>query len=1020
MRNLFCSGAYSFSATSLSGYGFGHDGNDKFQTQGNAKIVGDVAVRGIDCVRNAGTESGSHCEEVVPDSDDEDIGKQEEVGVAPGMLIGGNVSMAVARTDSDLVAEEEDHRIVADSEEECDEGILEKVANSAPWHKVGALDFSSNGDFGIESVKPHPSVDGRVLILNEREGNFSNWDGDSKKSSECLNGAQPPRESSQADALKFIDHFLMCNNLNLPLEGRSKIYVKQISPRNSCSKGVKISAQKISNSTAAARFGSNDLIDRESTIQVGHFNRRDVLVYSRRRKRCAIDMPVTTTVKSSKGHVCRISSNQQENQELLKLSKTTGEAQLSKVSISGSEKVQCLAEGPRMVTVNINNDTDVETLSKQQDLGIDEEGGNETFDDVFSTQMAAEVIETLSFEPPMKCNAHIVSQSFQNIIPEYSKDFLKMEAQLGYPSLLSGSCPDLRRNGDRLKHKNITNYKASLESLAFQENDAKKGRYVDPYSSIRKEDKPGNEQKVSEKLFFKTAIERKGKHAGSECFKEVLDESSKLSFLDSKECISLSKGGFDTKLSTSLSAMRWMTTSQLAPQQKTKDGTKDCVHAYKRRSAIVRKENRSPNLHFGVTEDESNSKSKEEGTCQSNTRPFNCIDLNTSSLPKGKRMSRGSSNLGHSDSIIDVRQEADIWREFKCPLAKRHKLTNHSAEPAWIKFSRKKRTSVAFNKQAEDIDLCNAEVSKRFTLECNESRSCTGDRGKNTNDSNKLHGSDCLTSASSNSGIVPPVSNSNSDKKSCTKKMPKFSLVRELIQLGFSDLPLGTSCRNLRRRKHVANIQVLLSQHLDSDTIRQQKRVLAQLGISIAFSASGATHFVANTFLRTKNMLEAIALGRPIVTKLWLESSAQVGCLVDEKNYILRDDKKEREIGFSLSASLAKAARYPLLKDCTVFITPNIRPEKSMLSSLVKIVGGTVVEITKNCHVPEAEDIIVLSCEDDYVLCMPFLDKGIPIYQPELLLNGIVIQKLELQRHHLFSGRVKGLVGCKRSKEATR
>lgn len=75
-----------------------------------------------------------------------------------------------------------------------------------------------------------------------------------------------------------------------------------------------------------------------------------------------------------------------------------------------------------------------------------------------------------------------------------------------------------------------------------------------------------------------------------------------------------------------------------------------------------------------------------------------------------------------------------------------------------------------------------------------------------------------------------------------------------------------------------------------------------------------ATHFIADEFVRTKNMLEAIALGKPVVTHLWLDSCGQASCLLDEKNYMLRDSKKEKEIGFSMPVSLARARQYPLLK----------------------------------------------------------------------------------------------------------
>lgn len=61
-------------------------------------------------------------------------------------------------------------------------------------------------------------------------------------------------------------------------------------------------------------------------------------------------------------------------------------------------------------------------------------------------------------------------------------------------------------------------------------------------------------------------------------------------------------------------------------------------------------------------------------------------------------------------------------------------------------------------------------------------------------------------------------------------------------------------------------------------------------------------------------MMETIALGKPVVTHLWLESCRQASCLIDEKNYILRDAKKEREIGFSMPVTYARASQRPLLK----------------------------------------------------------------------------------------------------------
>ncbi|KAG8653809.1 hypothetical protein MANES_05G068700v8 [Manihot esculenta] len=234
-------------------------------------------------------------------------------------------------------------------------------------------------------------------------------------------------------------------------------------------------------------------------------------------------------------------------------------------------------------------------------------------------------------------------------------------------------------------------------------------------------------------------------------------------------------------------------------------------------------------------------------------------------------------------------------------------------------------------------------------------------------------------------------------KRSFNKNLPKSSLLKEIIRLGIPELKLDFSRRDLRKRKDTACVQVLFSQHLDDDIIRQQKKIMARLGISVASCSMDATHFIADKFVRTRNMLEAIAFGKPVVTHLWLESCGQASSLIDEKNYILRDVKKEKEIGFSMPVSLARASQHPLLENRRVLITPNIQPDKKMITSLVKAVHGQVVEETQISELKIPDDLLVLSCEEDHAICTPFLDKGAAVYSSELLLNGIVIQKLEYE-----------------------
>ncbi|KAK9065584.1 hypothetical protein SSX86_014985 [Deinandra increscens subsp. villosa] len=236
------------------------------------------------------------------------------------------------------------------------------------------------------------------------------------------------------------------------------------------------------------------------------------------------------------------------------------------------------------------------------------------------------------------------------------------------------------------------------------------------------------------------------------------------------------------------------------------------------------------------------------------------------------------------------------------------------------------------------------------------------------------------------------------------------SLIQELNDLFSTDSLIRTPSKDTRQRRDVSLIRVLFSRHLDGDIIKQQKKILSRLGASESSLMSNATHFIADSFARTRNMLEAIALGKPIVTHLWLESCGQACCYIDEKNFILRDAKKEKEFGFSIPSSLARASRNPLLKGQRVLITPNTKPGKEILSSLVKAVHGVAVERVGRSSLNDdkvPEGLLILSCEEDYTVCLPFLEKGAAIYSSELLLNGIVIQRLEYERHRLFLDHVK-------------
>ncbi|KAM0855566.1 hypothetical protein ACQ4PT_049684 [Festuca glaucescens] len=245
--------------------------------------------------------------------------------------------------------------------------------------------------------------------------------------------------------------------------------------------------------------------------------------------------------------------------------------------------------------------------------------------------------------------------------------------------------------------------------------------------------------------------------------------------------------------------------------------------------------------------------------------------------------------------------------------------------------------------------------------------------------------------------------------KASSRSLSKPSIARELLELD-PENTLSSRHRKDSRRKDMASASILFSHHLDEDVIKRQKKILARLGVREAFSVSDATHFVADGFFRTKNMLEAMALGKLVVTSMWLESCGEAGCYVNDKKYILRDAKKEKEIGFSMPISLTTASKHPLLLGKRVFVTQNVKPSRQVLTSLVSASSGQPLErigrsINKEREAPD--DLLVISCEEDYETCVALLEKGVNVYEAELILNGIVTQKLEYERHGLFSDRVR-------------
>lgn len=89
-------------------------------------------------------------------------------------------------------------------------------------------------------------------------------------------------------------------------------------------------------------------------------------------------------------------------------------------------------------------------------------------------------------------------------------------------------------------------------------------------------------------------------------------------------------------------------------------------------------------------------------------------------------------------------------------------------------------------------------------------------------------------------------------------------------------------------------------------------------------------------------MLEAMATGKPVLTPAWLDSCSQARCFLDERKYYLEDEKKEKELGFSMCTTISAAQQKRIFQGVEVYITPNTTPTPQALGSLISSAGGLV------------------------------------------------------------------------------
>ncbi|TXG63535.1 hypothetical protein EZV62_010529 [Acer yangbiense] len=811
--------------------------------------------------------------------------------------------------------------------------------------------------------------------------------------------SQAPGQSSQDNALEFVDHFLSVNSTDLsPGIGVMKT-VRDKFPPVSGAKGPQTLVKRLKSRTTISKTGIFEWADGDQHVK---------------------DDVISKRMEAS-------FQSETRGQKALQVEETCGIKQVCKMNLTNNSVKES------------NEDLPAESSEQQLNTGGIDRETLEMYDVGFNTQIAAEAMEALSYRPSAGCVAFDVFQGSSNATENSPKSIIMGEAHPEH-NLIQKSLGGIARKSKRGKRsarkygKNSNNQKLDpCDSELATMTRVKRGKSLIT-GQCHQRTNVSSERRPSRLIVQRQIDETVGGNNDSENY---------MNSSISVECISLGKEQAGTRQSLAGGTSTRTNNQSDNPAQRTEDG----ILRYRRKRSrlaadptrTVSARGRWSESHYNSSAESRNSKlGEKEQTYQDVTATTSCLKMNIWSHPKRKRTlckmqsrSNGANNIsGNQRTTEDNDRTTRYNRDMKKNAQSVSGSPSHHSSENNVrkKFDKtdlevviSNRESASMSKKISPGELDSLEAfmqsDKRDGIDCvlfgvEKNHKFVGSSYKHVE--TPCSGYITTTNNTKSSGTNTSSSNNMSSKKykhPSNKNLPKSSLLKELIRLGGVPKSIPDfSCKDLRRRRDLTYVKVLFSQHLDDDVIKQQKKISARLGISIASCSMDATHFIADRFVRTRNMLEAIALAKPVVTPLWLDSCGQASCLIDKKNYILRDAKKEKEIGFSMPVSFARASQHPLLKGRRVFITPNIKPHKEMITSLVKLVHGQVVErsqipVVKGQKIQD--DLLILSCEEDHAICVPFLDQGLAAYSSELLLNGIVIQKLEFERHQLFKSQAK-------------
>ncbi|GAA5876458.1 hypothetical protein JCM16303_003542 [Sporobolomyces ruberrimus] len=190
----------------------------------------------------------------------------------------------------------------------------------------------------------------------------------------------------------------------------------------------------------------------------------------------------------------------------------------------------------------------------------------------------------------------------------------------------------------------------------------------------------------------------------------------------------------------------------------------------------------------------------------------------------------------------------------------------------------------------------------------------------------------------------------------------------------------------------------IISTGLNLDKNSSEIKEMKPLGAVWTEKPQEATHLVVKAFSRTEKLLCCLPYTPFIVTKKWLDACLAAKELVDETPYLLKDKKKESELGDTLEAILARARKRKMLDGRRVYITRGVTPDPALLGRIVSACGGIVGPsdlLKQHKKIVSDPTALVVSSPLDRRDWEKLSSEGVPIYTVEAVFVSAMHQSVE-------------------------